>query len=101
MNDDNKIWVYIIALSMTFLLSACCSSDNKTDRKSADIAMLLDRDATPAPHALVRIQERQLFPMDENKKQYAMSDDRKDRKSTKNTPITIQESRIMETKKSK
>lgn len=68
------------------------SDKNKTPAESA---MLLDESPTPALHALIRLQERPVFQMDDKKRPFAMvsdSDDKSRKIKVKDKPLTIQES---------
>lgn len=69
-------------------------SDKKTT--SAGSAMLQDESPTPALHALIRLQERPVFQMDDKKRPFAMvsdSDDKSRKIKAKDKPLTIQESK--------
>lgn len=92
MKNNCKIWVYLAAALITLLLSACSDDGNKKTVGTADTSMLLDGEATPAPHTLIRLQERQMFPVDDRKREYAIIEDRDDKQQTSNKPLSIQES---------
>ncbi len=90
MKNNSRICVYLATGLITFLLSACFQTSNK-NAGIADTAMLLDKSATPAPHALIRLQERPVFQIDDRKRPFAMIDDRSDKIRAGDDPLTIRE----------
>lgn len=90
MKNNSRICVYLATGLITLLLSACFQACNK-NAGTADSAMLLDKSATSAPHALIRLQERPVFQTDDRKKPFAMIDDRSDKIRAGDNPLTIRE----------
>lgn len=72
--------------------------NNTTDKDTtaADSAMLLDESPTPAPHALIRLQERPVFQKDDKMGSFAMMNDLDyigDKIQAYDEPLTIRESK--------
>ena len=87
-----KIWISIAGLSMALTLSACNGEvEDKSDNPRT--AMLMDETATPAPHRLIRLQERPVFPVDENKLPIAMLEDSGDKPRPSDKPVELQEAK--------
>jgi len=82
----------LAAALMTLSLSACSNAGGQRAAGSAT-AMQLDEGAIPAPHALIRLQERPAFPVDENKRPFAMIDDRSDKPRAGDKALSIQEAK--------
>jgi len=87
MKNDSKTWVFLAAVLIALLLTACPGVDNK----ETGTAILQDGEATPASHSLIRLQERQMFPVDDKKRQYAMNEDSKDKHPASGKPLSIEE----------
>ena len=71
-------------------------SPSDKNKKSADSAMLLDESPLPALYALISLQERPVFQMDDKERPFAMvsdSDDKGRKIKAKDKPLTIQESK--------
>jgi hypothetical protein len=90
MKNNCRLCAYLTIVLMTLLLSACFKASYKNS-ETADTAMLMDKSANPAPHALIRMQERPVFQIDDKKRPFAMIDDRIDKIRTSDKPITIRE----------
>ena len=91
MKDDGRILVYGASALVTLLLSGCLTA------KTADITLLMDEDAIPARHALLRLQERPVFPLDDRGRSFAMIDDSYDkRRAASDKPVNIEESKPRE-----
>jgi hypothetical protein len=95
MKSNSTICVCLVVGLITLLLPACFEASDK-EKGTADSAMLLDESATPAPHALIRLQERPVFQVDERKRPFAAIEDladRSDKIRVGDKPMTIRESK--------
>jgi hypothetical protein len=90
MKNNSRLCACLATVLMTLLLSACFQASYKNSR-TTDTAMLMDKSAIPAPHALIRLQERPVFQIDDKKRPFAMIDDRRDKIRTDDKPLTIRE----------
>ncbi|MGB5082404.1 MAG: hypothetical protein WBO23_16880 [Burkholderiales bacterium] len=90
MRNLSRTRVFLSATLMAALLAACTDERSKNG-KGAEI--LLDKDAPPALHTLVRVQEQPAFPVDEGKKPYAVIGDREERAPTSDKPRSLDESK--------
>lgn len=92
MKNNSRIYVYL-AVGLIILLLVCFYASNK-NAGAVDTAMLLDKSATPAPYALIRLQERPVFQIDDRERPFAMIDDlddRSDKTRVSDNPLSIQE----------
>ena len=96
MKIKSRILIYSVAgLVILLLLFAWFQILNKNEG-TAGSAMLQDESVTPAPYALIRLQELPVFPIDDTGKSFATMDDQEDRSgidSTDDNPVIIQELR--------
>ena len=94
MKNNSRIFAYSAAgLILLLLLFAWFQASNK-NAGTVDKSMLLDESVTPAPYALVRLQEQPVFQTDDTGKPFATIDDlddRGDKTLTGDNPLTIQE----------
>jgi len=96
MKKNSRILAYsATGLIILLLLFAWFQASNK-NAGTADNAMLLDESVTPAPYALIRLQEQPVFQIDDTGKPFATIDDlddRGDKVLTDDNPLIIQELR--------
>lgn len=90
MKKNVRICVCLVTALIALLLSGCSQAGNKNE-ETAGTAMLLDKSAAPAPHALIRLQERPVFQVDDRKRPLAMIDDRIDKVKADDKLLTIRE----------
>ena len=93
MDIGSKALAFWSSALMAALLSACLHQESKNVAASADSAMLLDKEATPAAGGLVRLQEGPAFPVDDKERPFAVINDGDHRAPAGDKPISIQESR--------
>lgn len=92
MHDGRKVLHGLAAVfAAAALLSNCSEIRDEGATKENKALMLEDENPTPAPHSLVRPQERPTFPVDENQRQYAMTEDREDKHGATDKPVSIRE----------
>ena len=91
MRNASRTLVFLSTTLIASLLSACFDEGGKTGKGAAEI--LLDKDAAPASHALVRLQEQPAFPVDEGKKPFAVIGDRDERAPASDKPKSLDESK--------
>jgi len=92
MKKRSNAYGYLAAVLPALLLSACTATGNKTTVDTVDAAMLSDKEAVPVSHALIRLQERPTFPVDERNRGYAMLADRDGQRGARDKPVSIRES---------
>ena len=93
MKNNKKLAYSIIGLIILLLLFVWFQTRNK-NMGSTDNGMLLDESATPAPYALIRIQEQPVFKIDYTGKPFATMediDDRSEKFLIDDSPLIIQE----------
>lgn len=93
MRNTSKARVFLsTALAASLLSSGCVYEGRKTGKGDAEIQ--LDREPAAASHALVRLREQPVFPVDEGKKPFAMIGDRDERAPVSAKPKSLDESRL-------
>lgn len=86
MKIDSKMRVYVTIATVVIPLCGCSYGGTYKSK-----GMLLDEEAISAPHGLIRLQERPVFPVDKNKRPYAVLEDSEDKPRITSKPFTIQE----------
>jgi hypothetical protein len=90
-NYTNRM-VCLIA-GLIFILPTACYHAGKTSMGPTNDKMLMDGSGAAAPHALVTLQERPVFQVDDMKRPIAMEADSIKKTRTADKPLTIQESK--------
>jgi len=95
MKKYKVIWMSIANLSMAFTLTACKAEvEERAERPTPPATEILaDKAVKAPPSGLVRLQERPLFPMDENKFSIAMLEDSGEKPRPSDKPVAIAESK--------
>jgi hypothetical protein len=75
MKKNSRILAYSATGLIILLLLFAWFQANNNNAGTADNAMLLDESVTPAPYALIRLQEQPVFQIDDTGKPFATIDD--------------------------
>jgi len=91
-NLSKTLVISFTALAASLLSTGCLYEVRKTGKGDAEL--LLDREPPAASHALVRLREQPVFPVDEGKKPFAMIGDRDERAPASAKPKSLDEPRL-------